>query len=172
MSEKILLTGEPHCGKSTLLYNLIKHIPYKRGFVTQAILCRNDRTGFKIVTDDNQEILFAHTDFLTKHKVSRYYVDLGYFETILPKLFAFNQGQVLYLDEIGQMQLMSEDFRNLVLKYLAAKNIFIGTLSSVYDDKLIKKIKSRSDIKIINITPKNRDDRYRQLYHNFKQHLY
>lgn len=171
MKNKIFLTGEPHCGKSTLLFNLIKQIPNKRGFLTKAIYKKDIRTGFKIVTDDNQEILFAHTDFITQHKVSKYYVDLEYFESILPKLFAFHQGQILFIDEIGQMQLMSDSFKKLVRKYLSAENTLIATLSKVYDDQLIKEIKARPDIEIINLTVKNRDKKFNQLYQEFKQHL-
>ncbi len=49
---KLLVTGEPHTGKSTLLKKLISNIPNKVGFVTIEIPDPDNpgmRLGFKLI---------------------------------------------------------------------------------------------------------------------------
>jgi hypothetical protein len=65
----------------------------------------------------------------------------------------------LFLDEIGQMQLFSENFKELVIKYLDSSNTCIATLSKVYSDEFIENIKNRNDVIMIEITGENREEK-------------
>ena len=53
--------------------------------------------------------------------------------------------------------LLSEKFRDLVLKYLDAPNICVATISSVYEDSFIKSIKGRDDVVVVEISAENRE---------------
>ena len=67
---------------------------------------------------------------------------------------------MLYIDEIGEMELFSKRFEELVKRYLDSDNTFIATLSKVYSNELIKTIKKRDDVRIIEITRENRDKKF------------
>ena len=54
------------------------------------------------------------------------------------------------------MELFSESFKDLVIKFLDSKNTFLATISQVYTDKFIDDIKSRKDIIFIELTEENR----------------
>jgi nucleoside-triphosphatase len=163
MPTKILLTGLPRSGKSTLLERVLESIPDKRGFVTREVRRDNERIGFEIVDDENRRRMLASVEFDTPQKVSRYCVDIPGFERTLPRFFRYDETQVLYLDEIGQMELFSDRFKALALNYLNSTNTFIGTISKIYEDEFIKSVKGRSDIVLIEITPENREQKYGEI---------
>jgi nucleoside-triphosphatase len=75
---KILLTGRPGCGKTTLIKRVVNNLPRGAGgFYTEEIRDRGTRAGFKIVTLNGEEAVFAHVDFKTPHHVGKYGLDLS-----------------------------------------------------------------------------------------------
>lgn len=159
MQNNILITGQPRSGKSTLLRKLILPIDNKVGLVTNEVLGQNGRVGFEMETHKGEKALLAHIDFNTPYKVSKYFVDIGSLESIIPKVLKFSDDNFLYLDEIGQMELFSEKFKELTLKYLNAPNTCLATISYVYEDDFTKSIKEREDVILIEITPENREEK-------------
>lgn len=149
MNKKILLTGLPHSGKSFLLNRLLERVQNKQGFLTLEVLKDRKRKGFKMVTARGTESLLAGIDFETSYKISKYFVSLENLEKIIPELENFSTEDILYIDEIGQMELLSEKFKTLVEKYLRAENIFIGTISKVYSDDFTQDLLSRNDIRVM-----------------------
>jgi nucleoside-triphosphatase len=158
MIKNIMITGEPHSGKSTLLAKIILNIPHKVGFVTKEIRNNQGRLGFEIETNRGVKTVFSHVDFKSPFKVSKYFVDIGSLETVIPELLKFNSDDILYLDEIGQMQLFSKKFEELVNKYLDSKNIVIVTLSKVYQNAFTDSIRKRNDTIIISLTENDRSE--------------
>ncbi|MEJ0054006.1 MAG: nucleoside-triphosphatase [bacterium] len=158
MQKNILITGRPGSGKSTLLRKLIGRIPAKEGFVTNEILGEHGRLGFEVETRSGSKAVLAHINFNTPRKVSKYFVDIGSLESMLPAVSDFKDGGILYLDEIGQMQLFSERFKDLVLRYLDARNTCIATLSSVFEDGFTDAIRKRDDIVLVEISAANREE--------------
>lgn len=159
MQKNILITGAPKSGKSTLLGKLINNIPNKIGFVTNEILVESGRAGFEVETHTGHKTVLAHVDFETQHRVSNYFVNIQSLESILPELSNFKDSDLLYLDEIGQMQLFSEKFKSLVLQYLDSQNTCLATLSYVFEDDFIKNIKERNDIIMVEISAENREEK-------------
>lgn len=153
---KLLLTGSPRIGKSTLLFHVLQSVANKNGFITQEICDHTQRIGFKLLSSNGEAATFAHVDFETNYKVSRYFVDLNSLDLFIEPLFEYGADQLLYIDEIGQMQVLSTQFRKLVENYLNAKNDFIATLTSAYTDEFIDKIKSLGSVTIIELTLENR----------------
>ncbi len=160
MMKNILLTGAPGCGKSTLLERLIQDFPLRRGFLTKEIRKEGQRTGFELVTDHGETQLLASVHLRTPYKVSKYAVDVEGLERVLPPLFHYDQNQLLYIDEIGQMELYAPLFRKLVEQYLNSPNVFVGTLSAVYEDDFIAGIRKMKDVEIVEITVDNRAKKY------------
>ncbi len=154
----ILLTGEPHTGKSTLLDRLVNDVDNKLGFVTTEVSENGIRTGFELVSALGGRALLASVDSPSGIRVSRYGVNLETLNSFIAELPPIKAGQLLYVDEIGQMELYSEQFKSLVLGYLDSSNPFVGTLSSIYHDKFTDDLRQRSDVEFVEITPENRDE--------------
>lgn len=155
---KTFLTGAPHCGKSTLINKIISQTNQKVGFVTNEILDSSGRRfGFELVDNNNHKDILAHTDSVSSIRVSRYGVNVDILDEFLKPLFDIQPGQLLYIDEIGQMELYSDQFIKLVKTYLNTTNSFVGTLSSVFDHELITNIKNNPNYKIYEINEENRD---------------
>ena len=70
MPVKVLLTGRPGCGKPTLITRAVNHLGQSAGgFYTEEMRETGGRVGFKIVTLDGQEAVFAHINFKTPERV-------------------------------------------------------------------------------------------------------
>ena len=163
MRKNILITGMPRSGKSTLLKKLITNFDQKVGFVTHEVRKDGERVGFELETHNGEKSLLANVDFKTNFKVSRYFVDIKNLDEIIPSVDKFDEGDFIFLDEIGQMELFSEKFKVLVKKYLDSSNTCIATLSKVYSDEFTEAIKKRDDIFLIEISEENRDEKEKYL---------
>jgi len=157
MRKNILITGLPRSGKSTLLNRIILNQKNKIGFVTNEIRELGERVGFEVETSDGKTAIIAKTDFNTNHKVSRYYVEPKNLDLLIPSVSEFQENNFLYLDEIGQMQLLSSGFKKLCSSYLNSKNTLIATISQVYDNDFIWEVKERKDVLVIQLTDFNRE---------------
>ena len=83
VTEKVLLTGCPGCGKTTLIKRVVNTLPRRAGgFYTEEIRDGGARVGFKIVTLDGEEVVFAHVNFKTRERVAKYRLDLSVLETV------------------------------------------------------------------------------------------
>ncbi len=159
MKKNILITGNPRSGKSTLLKDVVKNFDCKTGFITSEIREKGERVGFNIETQNGEKSIFASINIKTDFKVSKYFVDIKSLEEIMPTVDKFNNEDLLFLDEIGQMQLTSQKFKRIVKKYLDASNVCIATISKIYSDEFIEEIKKRSDTFLVEITQENREEK-------------
>lgn len=162
MKKNILITGLPRSGKSTLLKKIISVQGNKVGFFTKEVLGNIVRVGFEMETQSGDKSMLASVHFQTKQKVGRYFVNMSNIGAIIAKVTEFDNQDLLFIDEIAEMQLFSEKFKDLVLAYFNSKNDCIATLSKIYSDDFIKQIKERDDIILIEISEENRD--YKLVY--------
>ncbi len=160
LRKNVLLTGLPRSGKSTLLARLIKEQRNAVGFLTAEILAGGGRLGFQIMTHNGTQATLAHINSPSPVMVGKYHVDTAALESIIPMVSTFTPNDLLYIDEIGEMQLHSENFKDLVLKYLEAPAICIATISAVYENAFIDALKGRSDVSVIYLSPENRELEY------------
>ena len=113
MKPKVLLTGRPGCGKTTLINRVVNELALPAGgFYTEEIRKRGRRVGFKIITLDGEEAVLAHVDFNTKQRVGKYGLDLHALESIGTEAIciAMRARQLLVIDEIGPMEIRSRIF--------------------------------------------------------------
>jgi nucleoside-triphosphatase len=161
MIKNILITGLPRSGKSSLLDKAVSGIIDKVGFVTKEIRLDGQRTGFEIQTHLGRKTILASIDFTTPYKVSRYFVSVQNLNSVIPEVSRFTDNDILYIDEIGQMELFSDNFKDLVIKFLDSKNIFLATITQVYTDKFVEDIKNRKDIVFVELTAENSSEKER-----------
>lgn len=155
---KLLLTGEPKSGKTTLLEGFVATVPHKQGFITREVREAGERIGFALISSYGTSATLASISSDSDIRVSKYGVELGQLDTFLKGLPPIQKGNLLYVDEIGQMELFSPAFKELVARYLNADNLYAGTITSVYQDDFTREVLSRSDVVLLHITPDNRDE--------------
>ena len=159
VTEKVLLTGRPGCGKTTLIKRVVNSLPGRAGgFYTAEIRDRGARAGFKIVTLDGEEAVFAHVDFKTPDRVGKYGLDLSALERIGVGAVrqAIQARRLVVIDEIGPMEIRSPIFREAVNEALDSE---LPLLAAIFARSLpfIDAIKSRPDVTLIEIRPENRE---------------
>ena len=159
MHTKILLTGNPGCGKTTLIREVIAQIPGPiTGFYTQEMRSAGRRVGFNLLTLDGQQSVFAHVDIRGSHRVGKYGVDIAILDELaVPALYqGIEENGLIVIDEIGPMEILSPCFRQAVLDVLESPVRVLGTIvrrSIPYTDAL----KARSNVELIIVHLDNRE---------------
>lgn len=153
----ILLVGSPRVGKSTLLSDVVAGIEHKQGFTTDELVVNGVRTGFELSSAMGNSALLASVDSPSSNRVARYGVNLKELDEFIDWIPTPKNDDLLYIDEIGQMQLMSRKFPGLVRGYLDSPNPFIGTLTAVYEDSFTREIRTRADVEVIDLSVENRE---------------
>ena len=162
VTEKILLTGRPGCGKTTLIKRVVNNLGLRAGgFYTAEIRAGDTRTGFKIVTLDGEQAVFAHVDLKTPQHLGKYRLDLSALERIGVGAVrhAIRARRLVVIDEIGPMEIRSAIFREAVNEALDSPESVSGVLATIFARSLpfTDAIKSRPDVTLIEVRPDNRD---------------
>ena len=159
MTKKILLTGRPGCGKTTLIKSVVNKLDRPAGgFYTEEIRERGRRVGFRIVPLDGNGTAFAHVDFKTAERLGKYGLDLSAVETIAVAALraAARARHLVVIDEIGPMEIRSAIFREAVNEVLESGVPVLGTITA-RSLPFADRIKKRRDITVIEVHPTNRD---------------
>ena len=169
MIKKILLTGRPGCGKTTLVRRAVKELAQSAGgFYTEEIRKHRERVGFKIVTLDGKEGVFAHVNFKTQQRLGKYGLDLSPLETIGNEAVseAVRARQLTVIDEIGPMEIRSAIFRDVVNEALNSRAPLLGTITA-RPFPFTDAIKKRRDVTLIEVRRDNREQLVSELSDHF-----
>jgi len=154
----ILLTGRPGIGKTTLIKKLINSLPLsKDGFYTEEIRKGKERIGFSLITLDGKKSILASVKIKSPYRVGKYRVDVDSFEKVGVEAIkkAIPTKQLIIVDEIGKMELFSKKFRDIVIQALNTGRV-LATIKKGRTG-FIDKIKSRRDVKLLEVNFENRD---------------
>lgn len=165
---KILLTGLPGCGKTTVINQFIKiYHGKKHGFVTHEV--RNEegnRVGFEVENLKKESRLLAHKfELKTDLKIFGksgipFYVDSKTIDDFILPEISFEHGQldsILVMDEIGRMQANSTQFLAITQNIFLSNQPILATI--VFDDEPWSiAYKTNPKVLLINVSINNRDE--------------
>ena len=160
---RILLTGPPKIGKTTVITRLVgllrtAGVPVS-GFVTREVREQGVRVAFVVKDLDGPEAIIADVRSASSIRVGKFGVNVKEFENVgLPALerALADPGGVLVVDEIANMELASERFAELVMKALGADHPFVGTMHA-RAHPVTDAIREHPTVEIIEVTEANRD---------------
>jgi len=138
------------------------------GFYTEEIRERGLRLGFRIVTLDGKEDVFAHVNFKTQERLGKYGLDLSPLETIGIEAVrkAVRARELTVIDEIGPMEIRSAIFRDVVNEALNSRAPLLGTITA-RPFPFTDAIKKRRDVTLIEIRGDNREQLVSELLDHF-----
>jgi len=158
----ILITGKPGVGKTTLIQKVMQKVELScQGFYTQEIRSTDSRLGFEIVTLDGKIALLAHVDHLTPYRLGKYFVNMNNINRVIVPCIenAIEQAELILIDEIGKMELLSALFQKVVLKAVASPKKVLGTITMA-NLPIVKKIQSQPDVILVKLKSDNRTEIY------------
>jgi len=163
--KNILMTGLPGVGKTTLIKKLweeLKHL-HPVGFYTAEIREEGVRKGFELVSLEGKRGILSHIDIKSPYRVGRYKVDIKGFEDFLDGISFFDDSTgLVMIDEIGKMECLSNQFKELIKELLDSEKWAIATIA-LKGSGLIEEIKKRDDVRLFEITQRNRDTLFSEI---------
>ncbi len=156
---RILLTGPPLCGKTTVVQQVAARFPGKAtGFYTQEVREKGERVGFEIVTLDGQVAWLSHRAFPGPHRIGKYGVSLENLHRLaLPAMEVAPGIDLVVVDEIGKMECLSPRFVAAMERLWAAAVPLLLTVAEK-GGGYIQKVKDQPDKMLITVTPANRNE--------------
>jgi nucleoside-triphosphatase THEP1 len=158
MAKVIFLTGAPGSGKTTALKKIISRLTVKTGgFYTEEIRERGARVGFKVVTLDGQESTLAHVKIRGKPRIGKYGIDLEAIEEVAVPSLLRSQGEtdLIIIDEIGPMEILSKTFCQVVLNLLETEVHILGSIMK-RSNPIANAMKDRPEVTVLEIRHDNR----------------
>ncbi len=160
---RILLTGPPRAGKTTLVSRLAAELTAvgvsPGGFVTRDLRENGERVGFTVEEIGGPQALLAHVSLPEGPRVGRYRVDVAAFEALaVPAIErAMQQSGVAIIDELGQMELFSTAFVRSFEELISRPIPLVATIHARLHP-ITDAIKQRPDIELLEVRPGNADE--------------
>ncbi len=163
-SLKIGITGLPNAGKTSSLQKVIEMLEAEGrrvgGMITTPMEDKGRKVGFYVMDWATKEKrVFASKDIHSKVMVGKYGVDLQALDEVGVKAIrtATETCDVIVIDEVGKMEVESDSFIKAVKDALEADKPLILTLHKKSRNPLLQDIRRRDDVRILEVTPVNRN---------------
>lgn len=156
---KLLLTGAPGIGKTTIIMKVLEGLQVEGGgFYTKELRQGRRRMGFVVRDLSGREAVLAHVELTKGPRVGKYRVDVRSFEEVaIPALEeALREKDLVVIDEIGKMELFSERFRQLVQEALRGPKDVLGVIHKG-NDPFSRSLREIPGMQIWEVTLANRD---------------
>jgi nucleoside-triphosphatase len=162
--QRLFLTGEPGSGKTTAVRKTAELLTLRGvtvgGMLSGEIREGGIRVGFgleDLVT--NERGTLARVGLQGGPRVGKYQVNLDDIERIGVRAIekAVRDSEVVVVDELGPMELLSTPFIKAVQNGLASQKNFLGTIHKRSSHPLTSAIRSNPKFTILEITSENRD---------------
>ncbi len=161
---KVGITGLPGAGKTQALVKVIEMLEEESlvvgGMVTEPIVEGGKRVGFYVMDwRSKRKAVFAHIETESKFYVGKYGVNLESLDTVGVEALvdASKNADVIVIDEVGKMEVESERFVKAVKDAMDVDKPIILTLHKKSRNPLLQDIRRRDDVRILEVTPINRN---------------
>ncbi len=165
MKRILLLTGNPGIGKTTVLTRVADSLA-AYGFGVGGMISREARQngvriGFEILDlISRKRGWLAHVNQESGPQIGKYHVNLQDLEEIGSRSItnAVMDCDVIAIDEIGPMELFSNEFRKAVDAALSSRKLVIAVVHWKATDRLVVNVKTREDTELFALTQDNREE--------------
>ena len=149
----VLLTGETHVGKSTLIRRVLARHPEWRvgGFVT---LCRGD--GVYILPAEASARFFAPSNRVGRRQRPCFSAFPAVFDAVGAPLLQTAQGDLVLMDELGFMESDAPLFQQAVLDVLSSPVSVLGVVKPARTP-FLDRVRACPNCAIFQVAPDNRD---------------
>lgn len=157
----MLLTAAPGTGKTTAIQKIITLLGKQNcgGFYTEEIKNSDGlRIGFDCITLDDKRVRIADVCLESEFQIGRYRVDVKGFEELASDAIEVSLAtrDILIIDEIGLMQLLSMKFKDVLYKVLNSKKVVVGTIC-FHSHPEVDHIKKNQRVDLYELTAENRE---------------
>ncbi|UCD57140.1 MAG: NTPase [Candidatus Hydrogenedentota bacterium] len=159
MPAKILLTGVPGVGKTTIVREVARLLGQSAGgFYTEELRQGGERVGFNIVTLDGRRAVLSHKEHKSRHRVGKYGVDTEAIESVAASAIenAIARDRTIIIDEIGKMELFSRKFRESVMRAFDSPSPVLAVIM-LRPNPFADSIKRRPGVRTFEAKQSNRD---------------
>jgi nucleoside-triphosphatase len=171
MNQKILITGPPRCGKSTLISKLIEYYTIKDysiyGFLTPEVKKSGYRIGFDIqdIFLKKQEKFARIGNYNTPNKLGKYWIFLEGLENIISNFEApqLHKIDLFIIDEIGKMELFSKKFQDFITRIFASNLSIIATIGLTVKHPIKAHLLNLPNVKLFNLDRLNFQKTYQKI---------
>ena len=158
MRRRILLTGPPGCGKTTVVRKVAEILrDGASGFYTEEIRdAKKQRIGFRVVRLDGKRGELADKFSVHGPRVGSYRVNVESFERVALPSLEMEEGRVLIIDEIGKMECFSETFVRRVREIFQAGYPVLATIPLRGGGEFLEEIRRQRDVITFIVNIENR----------------
>ena len=160
---KIGITGLPGSGKTFTLKRVIEMLGdgvTVGGMIDEKISDGRHEIGINVCDlQTGKKVTFAKPDVESKITVGNLGVDLSLFESVSIDAIksACENCDIIVIDEVGKVEVESQAFVDAVKDALDADKPMILTLHKKSRNPLLQDIRRRDDVRILEVTPTNRN---------------
>jgi nucleoside-triphosphatase THEP1 len=171
MKPKILITGPPKCGKSTLIDKLISYFKKKEieihGFITPEVRENQKRIGFDIrnIYSVKDYKLARKGNYDTKYNLGSYSVFINEFEQMLDDFQKEEKSEedLIIIDEIGKMELFSHKFQILIKELFSSSFPIIATIGLNLKHDLKEELLKKTEVLLLRLNRNNQEKVFKKI---------
>lgn len=163
--QRVLVTGRPGAGKTTAIRHvaaalLERSVPVA-GFLTEEVRGSGERVGFDLVPFQGRRCAMARKGSPGPARVGRYGVDVDAVDRVAQEAMEHCErapsDAVVVIDEVGKMELFSQDFIALVEGVLAGpwRSVLSVTQAPV---PFARRLLERDDVRVLTVSKEDRED--------------
>lgn len=160
----LLITGSPGVGKTTVLLKAVEALKAKGcnvgGMISREVRSGGNRVGFQILDlSTGRSGWLAHVNQKHGPRVGKYGVNLEDLNRIgvAAVVKALEECDVVAVDEVGPMELFSEEFKEAVRAAAESRKLVISVIHWRAGGEFVEVLKAREDAETHLVTCENRE---------------